>query len=129
MKGQSFPHITPLEIAVWEHYLEEQTAPLKDMIRKKKSRRIAILSGDDTGSKAEYICRILNDEITAMENAIIAIEAVRIAYSDHCLQINGEYQSRIKFLEMKWRGCWQLVCQLRNTILSQQNLPAYESKH
>lgn len=113
-------HITHLEIAVWEFYVQEQTAPLKEIIRKKKKRRIGILSGGELDQRSEFICRILHEEITAMENAVLAIEALKIAYAEHSLQLEENYQYKIDFLEMQWRGCWQKLCMFKKIILSQQ---------
>lgn len=115
IENSSHP-ITPLEIAIWEHHLANETEPLKKLIRKKR-RRLSLLSEKELTEKSFYIYKVLEEEIIAMEDALIAIEAIKIAYIDHTSQLYFNSRSKIKFLEKKWKGSWKTILLLKDIII------------
>ena len=110
--------ITPLEIAIWEIYLQEQTAPLKELIIKKRKRQNALYEQDELNARTLNICKMLGREIRTLESALYAIESVKLAYIEHCIQLYSENRAKIAFLEHKWRSCWEIIGKLQETILS-----------
>jgi phage regulator Rha-like protein len=110
--------ITHLQIAIWEHYVKDQTEKLRQLIRRKKARLNSILGSGDNDPKTINTSKVIRGEVEAMENAMFAIEALKISYIEHTTQMYDESQAKIKFLEKQWKGCWDVVIKFREAILS-----------
>lgn len=110
--------ITHLQIAIWEHYLEIQSEPIRRILKRKKARLNSILGSGDTDPKTINTFKLIREEVEAMESIIYAIEALKISYIDHTTQMYDESQAKIKYLESQWKGCWGVVVELREAILS-----------
>lgn len=110
--------ITHLQIAIWEYYAKNQTEGLRQLIRRKKARLNSLLGSGDIDPKTINTFKVIRGEVEAMENAIFALEALKISYIEHTTQMYDESQIKIKFLERQWKACWDLVVKFREAILS-----------